>query len=372
VPEQNIPTPTPHTPTGAKLFGINELLETVLINNATDLHLSVGVPPTLRIDSVLVPVPGQPALTKEMAQNLILALLKDPQREILLREKEIDFSFSYRDKARFRANIFHEKGNLACALRYLPTKIRTIKELNLPLVIEKFTEHSQGLVLVTGPTGHGKTTTLAALIEKINQERNCHIITIEDPIEYVHEHKKSIVVQREVHQDTHSFAKALRSVLREDPNVVLIGEMRDLETIAAALTIAETGHLVFATLHTNNAAETVDRIIDVFPPHQQPQIKTQVANVLLGVVSQRLLPQIGGGQIVAAEVLFATPAVRNLIREGKSYQINNVIQTGAEADMVSLDKSLAKLVREGKITLDDALLFAIDQKYLKGLVGRRS
>ncbi len=346
---------------------IRELLDITLKRDASDLHLTCGVPPTLRIDGKLVALTDKPPLSPKDTEKLAYSMLNDDQKLILEREKEIDFAFSA-EKSRFRINIFHEKGNIGVALRLLPTKIRMIKELGLPLICEEFTKPSQGFVLVTGPTGHGKTTTLAALIEKINQEKSCHIITIEDPIEYIHEHKKSIVIQREVHNDTHSFAKALRSVLREDPNVVLIGEMRDLETIAAAITIAETGHLVFATLHTNNAAETVDRIIDVFPPHQQQQVRTQIANILLGVVSQRLLPQIGGGRVVASEVMFANPAVRNLIREGKTYQINSVIQTSAEQNMVALDRSLAELVQRGKITLDDALAYSIDPKYLRSLV----
>ncbi len=352
-----------------KGYSLEELLQITVTNQATDLHLTVGVPPTLRIDGFLTPIPETAPLSGEEVESLSLSLLTEEQKKSLAKEREIDFSFSFENKARFRANIFYERGELACALRYLPTEIKTIKELGLPEILENFTTHSQGFVLVTGPTGHGKTTTLASLIDKINKERRAHIITIEDPIEYVHQHKKSIVVQREVGQDTHSFARALRSVLREDPNIVLIGEMRDLESIAAALTIAETGHLVFSTLHTNNAAETVDRVIDVFPPHQQNQVRTQLANTLLGIISQRLIPKIGGGRVVAAEVLFTTPAVRNLIREGKSHQINNVIQTGKEANMISLDKTLAKLVMEGKITLESAEMYAIDSKYLKELVG---
>lgn len=356
----------------AKNYSINELLEITIANKATDLHLTCGVPPTLRIDGILTPVPNQSPLTSQQTKDLTYSLLSEARKQALERERELDFSFSFKEKARFRANVFYEKNNIACALRFLPTKISTIQELGLPPVLEDFTGHSQGFVLITGPTGHGKTTTLAALISKINKERNAHIITIEDPIEYIHKHEKSIVVQREIRQDTHSFARALRSVLREDPNVVLIGEMRDLETISAALTIAETGHLVFSTLHTNNAAETVDRVIDVFPPHQQHQVRTQLANTLLGVVSQRLIPKIGGGRVVASEVLFVNSAIRNLIREGKSYQINNVIQTSAAANMISLDKTLAKLVIEGKISLDSADMYAIDQKYLRSLVKGKS
>ncbi len=356
-----------------KRFGkilMDELLETTIARDASDLHLVVGLPPTLRIDGQLVPLVNKPTLDPDTISKMVSSLLNEEQKNILEKNRELDFSYAYGNKGRFRINAFHEKNSLACALRLIPSKIRTIKELNLPLIIEDFTKHSQGFVLVTGPTGHGKSTTLASLIEKINQEKSCHIVTIEDPIEYIHTHKKAIIAQREIHTDTHSFARALRSVLREDPDVVLIGEMRDLETIAAALTIAETGHLVFATLHTNTAAQTVDRIVDVFPPHQQPQVRVQLSQILLGIISQRLLPKIGGGRMVAAEVLFTNPAVRNLIRENKSYQITNVIQTGKEEKMISLDKTLAKLVQKGKVTLDEAEMYALDPKLLKGLIGK--
>lgn len=349
---------------------MDELLEATIARDASDLHMVVGLPPTLRIDGELVPLVNKPTLDSATIPKMVFSLLNEEQKTILEKNKELDFSYAYGNKGRFRINAFHEKNSLACALRLIPSKIRTVKELNLPLIIEDFTKHSQGFVLITGPTGHGKSTTLAALVEKINQERSCHIVTIEDPIEYVHTHKKAIIAQREIHTDTHSFARALRSVLREDPDVVLIGEMRDLETIAAALTIAETGHLVFATLHTNTAAQTVDRIVDVFPPHQQPQVRVQLSQILLGIVSQRLLPKIGGGRIVATEVLFTNPAVRNLIRENKSYQITNVIQTGKEEKMISLDKTLAKLVQEGRITLDEAEMYALDPKLLRGLLGK--
>jgi len=349
-------------------LSIKNLLEMVFNRNASDLHLCVGTPPTLRIDGNLVPIPNQPILAPEDTQRLAYSILTDEQKEMLEKEKEIDLSYSLENKARFRVNIYHQKGYISIALRYLPYKIPTLEELGLPSVCNEFTKHSQGFVLVTGPTGHGKSTTLASMINKINQERACHIITIEDPIEYVFVHNKSIIDQRELHLDTHSFARALRSVLREDPDVVLIGEMRDLETIAAAITIAETGHLVFATLHTNSAAQTVDRIIDVFPAHQQPTIRTQLSNILLGIISQRLLPRIGGGRILATEVLFANPAVRNLIREGKSYQIQNIIQTGKEENMISLDKNLARLVQRGEITIETGESFAIDVKFFHKLV----
>jgi twitching motility protein PilT len=349
-------------------LSIKELLETVFTRNASDLHLCVGVPPTLRIDGVLIPIPDKPVLTPEDTERLAFSILNEEQKEALMRDKELDLSYSLENKARFRVNIYHQKGYISVALRYLPFKIRTLKELGMPLICEEFTKPSQGFVLVTGPTGQGKTTTLAAMIDKINHEKACHIITIEDPIEYVFTHDKSIVDQREIHLDTHSFARALRASLREDPDVALVGEMRDLETISAAITLAETGHLVFATLHTNSAAQTVDRIIDVFPTHQQPTVRTQLANILLGIVSQRLLPKIGGGRTVAAEVLFANSAIRNLIREGKSYQIQNVIQTGKEENMISLDKTLASLVQKGIITEENAEPYAIDIKFFHKLL----
>lgn len=339
---------------------IEPLLDEVIKKKASDLHLQVSLPPILRIDGKLTPVSGADVLTEETVEALIFAILDEDQKQILLKDKEFDFSFAYGDLGRFRVNAFHERGNLAAALRLIPNEVLTIEQLGLPQVVNKFSEYPRGLVLVTGPTGSGKSTTLAALVDKINSERADHIITIEDPIEFTHRSKKSVVVQREVHYDTYSFSAALRSSLREDPDVVLIGEMRDLETIAAAITIAETGHLVFATLHTNSAAQSIDRMIDVFPPHQQPQIRSQLANILMAICSQRLVPAIGGGRVAAAEVLIATPAVRNIIREGKSHQLEAVIQTGAEYGMQSMDKTLVGMVQKGSITYDEARNFAVD------------
>ena len=257
-------------------------------------------------------------------------------------------------------NAFHEKGNLAAAFRLIPNQIQSIAELGMPPVVTSFADFPRGLVLVTGPTGSGKSTTLAALVDKINSEKACHIITIEDPIEFTHKSKRSVVVQREVHYDTYSFSAALRSALREDPDVVLIGEMRDLETISAAITIAETGHLVFATLHTNSASQSIDRMIDVFPPHQQPQVRSQLSNILMGICAQRLVPAIGGGRVVAAEILVANPAVRSVIREGKTHQLDTIIQTGADQGMQTMDRTLVKLVQTGVITHDNAREFAVD------------
>jgi twitching motility protein PilT len=343
---------------------IEILLEEVIRKKASDLHLQVSLPPMLRVDGKLVAVNGADILTEEVLESLIFSILDEDQKQILLKDKEFDFSFAFGTLGRFRVNAFHERGNLAAALRLIPNEILTIEQLGLPPIINKFTAYPRGLVLVTGPTGSGKSTTLAAMVHKINLEQGKHIITIEDPIEYTHKSKKSIVVQREVHYDTYSFSAALRSALREDPDVVLIGEMRDLETIASAITIAETGHLVLATLHTNSAAQSIDRMIDVFPPHQQAQIRTQLANILMAICSQRLIPAIGGGRIAGAEILISTPAVRNIIREGKSHQLEAVIQTGSEFGMQAMDKTLVTLIKNGTITYDDAKDYAVDLEEL--------
>jgi len=347
---------------------IEILLEEVIKKKASDLHLQVGLPPMLRVDGALMPVPSAESLTEESIEALIFAILDEDQKQILLKDKEFDFSFAFGDLGRFRVNAFHERGNLAAALRLIPNELLTLEQLGLPPIVSKFADYPRGLVLVTGPTGSGKSTTLAAMIHKINSERAAHIITIEDPIEFTHKSKKSVIVQREVHYDTYSFSAALRSSLREDPDVVLIGEMRDLETIAAAITIAETGHLVFATLHTNSAAQSIDRMIDVFPPHQQPQIRSQLANILMAICSQRLIPTIGGGRIASAEIMVATPAVRNIIREGKSHQLEAVIQTGAEFGMQSMDKTLINLIHNGSITYDEARNCAVDLDELDRLM----
>lgn len=339
---------------------IEMLLEEVIRKKASDLHIQVGLPPMLRIDGSLTPVSGFKELADAEVEKLVFATLDQDQQQILLKDKEFDFSFSFGELGRFRVNAFHERGNLAAAMRLIPNSIKTVQELGMPPIINTFAEFPRGLVLVTGPTGSGKSTTLAALVDKINSERSHHIITIEDPIEFTHHSKKSVVVQREIHYDTFSFSAALRSSLRQDPDVVLIGEMRDLETISAAITIAETGHLVLATLHTNSAAQSVDRMIDVFPPHQQPQIRAQLSNILMAICSQRLVPAIGGGRTVAAEVLVATSAVRNIIREGKTHQLDAVIQTGADQGMQSMDKTLVGLVQSGTVTFDEARNFAVD------------
>ena len=347
---------------------IEILLEEVVKKKASDLHLQVGMPPMLRIDGKLAPVSGAQPMGEEVVENLIFAMLDEDQKQILLKDKEFDFSFAFGDLGRFRVNAFHERGNLAAALRLIPNEILTVEQLGLPQVMNKFAHYPRVLVLRSAPRGSGKSTSLASLVDKINTDRADHIITIEDPIEFTHRSKKSLVVQREVHYDTYSFSAALRSTLREDPDVVLIGEMRDLETIASAITIAETGHLVFATLHTNSAAQSVDRIIDVFPPHQQPQVRAQLSNILMAICCQRLIPSIGGGRVVAAEILMATPAVRNIIREGKTHQLEAVIQTGAEFGMQSMDKTLVSLIHAGTITYDEARNYAVDLDELDRLM----
>ncbi len=347
---------------------IEILLEEVVKRKASDLHLQVGLPPMLRVDGALIPVTGVDVLDEEAVETLVFSILDDDQKQILLKDKEFDFSFAFGDLGRFRVNAFHERGNLASALRLIPNEILSIEQLGLPNIVNKFADYPRGLVLVTGPTGSGKSTTLASIIDKINHERASHIVTIEDPIEFTHRSKKAVIVQREVHYDTYSFSAALRSSLRQDPDVVLIGEMRDLETIAAAITIAETGHLVLATLHTNSAAQSIDRMIDVFPPHQQPQIRAQLSNILMAICSQRLIPAIGGGRVASAEILIATPAVRNIVREGKSHQLEAVIQTGAEFGMQSMDKTLVNLIHSGTITYDEARNYAVDLEELNRLM----
>lgn len=352
--QPQIPAPAPQG------LRIEILLEEVVKKRASDLHIQVGLPPMLRIDGALTPMAGLAPLDEQGVEALVFAILDQDQQQILMKDKEFDFSFAFGSLGRFRVNAFHERGNLAAALRLIPTEIKSVAELGLPNVIMSFADYPRGLVLVTGPTGSGKSTTLAALVDKINTERAQHIITIEDPIEFTHKSKRSVVVQREVHYDTYSFNAALRSSLRQDPDVVLIGEMRDLETISAAITIAETGHLVFATLHTNSASQSIDRMIDIFPPHQQPQIRTQLANMLMAVCSQRLVPTIGGGRVAATEIMITNPAVRNVIREGKSHQLDAIIQTSSDQGMQTMDRTLANLVQSGTITYDHGREFAVD------------
>lgn len=337
---------------------------------ASDIHITVGYYPTLRIDGALLPLTNKEMVTPERSENLALSLLSDEQKLRFLKEKELDFAFSFKDKVRLRANVYYQRGYVGTALRLISFKIRTIEELNLPKGLHEFTRHNQGFVLVTGPTGHGKSTTLAALIDEINRKKTDHIVTIEDPIEYIYTPDKSIIDQREVGSDTLSFRRALRSVFRQDADIIMLGEMRDRETISIAVTAAETGHLIFATLHTNSASQTIDRIIDSFPADQQTQIRLQLAAALLGVISQRLVPRLGGGLVPAVELLIANYAVRNLIRENKIHQINLVIETGIEEGMISLDRSLSSLVRQGQISLQDAEIYSTNPSELTSLLSQ--
>lgn len=346
---------------------IFKLLDKTVERNASDLHLVVGMAPMLRVEGELVPIESKP-VTDQESQELVFALLTPEQKDLFLVNREIDFSYDYEGKGRFRVNAYHQKGFISAALRLIPSRILSIEELNLPKIYHTFANLRQGFILVTGPTGHGKSTTLASIIEEINENRSVHVVTVEDPIEYVYPIGSSVISQRELHADTHSWEIALRSALRQDPDVVLVGEMRDYETIAAALTIAETGHLVFATLHTNSAAQTIDRIVDVFPEHQQGQIRLQLSNTLEAVLSQRLLPAISGGRIPVAEILLATPAVRTTIREGKSHLIDNIIQTSADIGMHTLESNMAFWVKAGKLSLEVAMEWALRPGELRRLV----
>ena len=347
---------------------LKELLEITVREQASDLHISAGHPPILRIASRLVPLLKKSKFSTEDSKGLAEALMTEEQSERFLKEKDIDFSYSFGEKARFRVNIFLQRETISIALRLVPTKIRTIEELNLPPILHEFTKANQGFVMITGPSSQGKSTTLAALIDEINHKRTDHIITIEDPIEYVFEDDRAIIDQREVYQDALSFARALRATFRQDPNVIMVGEMRDPETIATAITAAETGHLVFATLHTNSASQTIHRIVDSFPPEQQNQIRAQLSGSLLGVISQRLIPRIKGGLIPACEVMMSTPAVANLIRENKIHELPLVIETSAEMGMISLNRALANLVKAKEITLENALNYSLSPAELKMLV----
>jgi len=347
---------------------LKELILTAIKEGASDLHLTAGRHPTVRVFGTLVPLFKNPILSAEDAEGLILSMLNEKEREIFKEQKEYDFSYSFEDKSRFRVNAFTQKGYSGAALRLIPNKIKTVKELNLPDILNDFVQEEQGFFLVVGPIGHGKSTTLAAMIETINHTGAKHIMTIEDPIEYLFAQDKSIIDQREVRTDTADFKTALRSMFRQDVNVAMIGEMRDIETISTAVTAAETGHLILSSLHTNNAAQTVDRIIDSFPSSQQNQIRIQLASVLLGIFSQRLVPRISGGRIPAYELLINTPAIRTLIREGRAHEINSVIETNYEIGMVSLDRSLAALVRDGEITMKDAVSYSLNPKNLEALI----
>jgi len=347
---------------------LKELLETVIKEKASDLHISVDHPPILRVSSRLVPLLKRKKLTAKDAQSLAEGLMTADQYQRFLKEKEIDFSYSFGEEGRFRVNSFFQEGKISIALRLISKEIKTIDELNLPPILHEFTKASQGFVLVAGPSGHGKSTTLAAMIDEINHTRAEHVITIEDPIEYIFEDDRSIIDQREIFQDTMSFARALRSTFRQDPNVIMVGEMRDPRTIATAITASETGHLVFATLHTNSASQSVHRIVDSFPAEQQDQIRAQLSGSLLGVISQRLIPRIKGGLIPACEIMISNPAVANLIRENKIHELPLVIETSADVGMLSLNRSLADLVKRKEISFENALNYSLNPVELKMLV----
>jgi len=345
---------------------IDHLLRTLWEHKGSDLLLVAGAPPTVRIDGELRPIGGEEPLTAERLEALIQSVLGKELSAKLREEREIDFSFGWKWQARFRGNAFHQRGSLGLALRLIPRDIPTFEDLGIPAAVQELASSPQGLVLVTGPTGSGKSTTLASMIRYIADHRACHILTIEDPIEYHHEHRRSVVTQREIGTDSESFARALRSALREDPDVLLVGEMRDMESISAALTISETGHLVFATLHTNDTSQAIDRIIDVFPAERQSQIRVQFAGALVGVLAQRLVPRVGGGRVAAFELLLATPAVRNLIREGKTEQLRNTISTGQRAGMQTLEMSLQELVISGTVSQEDAAAVSTNSRELGG------
>jgi len=350
---------------------MTQLLEEMVQRNATDLHLTTGAPPMFRIDGELVPT-NYEMMTPELVQNLTYSVLNDQQRKKFEMEWELDFSFGISGLSRFRGNFFRQRGSAAVAIRTIPFEIRGFKDLGIPPVIQELASRPKGLILVTGPTGCGKSTTLAAIIDKVNGERRCHIITVEDPIEYLFRHKKAVVNQRQVGSDTKSFTNALKYLLREDPDVVMVGEMRDLETIEMTLTVAETGHLTLATLHTNSAAESIHRIIDIFPPHKQGQVRAQLAFVIEGVVTQELLPKIGGGRVLAVEVMIATPAIRALIRDEKEHQIYSAMQAGQKYGMQTMNQGLYTLYSKRLITLETAFDYAPNIEEFEHMVEQKS
>jgi len=347
---------------------IEDLVAIVEKEGASDLHITVGRHPTIRVSGGLIPIVKKPAYSPEDTLSLLMEILNEENKKIFLSKKDLDFSYSPDAKVRFRGNAFYQRGVVGIALRLIPENIKTIEELNLPKKLYEFTEKKQGFFFVVGPVGQGKSTTLASLVQHVNMERAEHIVTIEDPVEYLFKNERSIVDQREVRFDTDDFQSALKSMFREDVNVALIGEMRNYETISSAVTAAETGHLVFSTLHTNSASQTIDRIIDSFPANQQKQIRVQLAGSLLGVFSQRLIPRVSGGLIPAYELLINNSAVANLIREGRTPEIDVVIETGAEDGMISLNNSLTELVRAGEINTEMAYHYSIDPRGLERLI----
>ncbi|HVM76727.1 MAG TPA: PilT/PilU family type 4a pilus ATPase [Candidatus Paceibacterota bacterium] len=349
---------------------LNDLLTACAKQNASDLHLAVGRRPTLRVDGVLVPLQKEPIMTPEAAEGIIGELINPELKAKLITQRQVDFAYSFEDKARFRVNVYFQRGYLAAALRLVPNRIKTIEELNLPPLLHDFSKLSQGFILVVGPAGHGKSSSLAAMLDEVNHTRSDHIITIEDPVEYLFNQDRCIVSQREIGSDATSFHAALRTVLRQDPDVIMIGEMRDAISISTAMTAAETGHLVLSTLHTNSAAQTIDRIIDSFPAEQQGQVTSQLAATLVAIVSERLLPRISGGRIPAMEIMIVNPAIRNLIRERKTYQIDLVIETSLQEGMVTLNRSLVNLVKNKEVTLDNAELYSLNPAELRILMER--
>ncbi len=349
---------------------LKNLLIATAKQNASDLHLAVGRRPTLRIDGALVPLEQEPVLTPEAAEGLAFAMLRPEDKEKLDRDKQVDFAYSFEDKARFRVNVYRQRGYLAAALRLIPAQIRTVEELALPPILHDFAKLSQGFILVVGPAGHGKSTTLAAVLDEINHTRADHIITVEDPIEYLFTQDRGIISQREVGNDVPTFNDGLRTILRQDPDVIMVGEMRDANSIATAMTAAETGHLVFSTLHTNSASQTIDRVIDSFPAEQQGQVISQLASTLVAIVSIRLLPRLSGGRIPAMEIMIVNPAIRNLIRERKVYQIDLVIETSLQEGMISLNRSMANLVKNKEASLENAELYSLNPAELRILLER--
>jgi twitching motility protein PilT len=347
---------------------IKRFLEITIVQQASDLHISVGHSPTVRITGQLVPLTKEKEITPQDSEGMAFALMNDLQKKRFLEEKEMDFSYDYAGKARFRVNAFFQRGNISLALRLVPVKIKTIEELSLPPNLHEFTNKPQGLVLVTGASSQGKSTTLASIIDEINHTRPVHIITIEDPIEYIYQDDRAVIDQREVYQDTMSFANALKAIFRQNPDVIMVGEMRDLETISTTITAAETGHLVFATLHTNTAAQTIDRVVDVFPPGQQTQIRYQLSGSLLGIITQRLVPRIKGGFIPACEIMICNTAISTLIREDKLHEIPAVIDTSAREGMISMNRSLADLVRKKEISLKNAMEFSSNPASFKSFL----
>ena len=347
---------------------LEDLIEMVITENGSDIHFSVGVNPIIRVSGSLIPLIKKPVLTPEDSEGFMKVLLSEEQQKEFLATREIDFSYAGKDGARFRGNGFFQRGAISMTLRYIPNVIRTLTDLNLPPILETFTQRPQGFFLCVGPVGQGKSTTLAAMIELINQSRAEHIVTIEDPIEYVFQPAKSLIDQREVRVDTEDFKTALQSVFRQDVDVIMVGEMRDTETISTAVTAAETGHLVLSTLHTNNAAQTIDRIIDSFPHGQQDQIRLQLSGSLAGIFSQRLIPRISGGLVPAYELLINNSAVSNLIREARTHEIQTVIETSVEQGMIDMNRSLTELVQRGEITVENAFAYSISPKNLERLM----